>query len=62
MSHSTRCGLQEVTMNCIHCQGQMKRSNAPFYVDRNGYHLVFDTVPACRPWISKANRSSMPIT
>lgn len=33
-------------MNCIHCQGQMKRGNAPFHVDRNGYHLVFDTVPA----------------
>lgn len=35
-----------VTMNCIHCRGQMKRSTAPFYVDRNGYHLVFDTVSA----------------
>ena len=33
-------------MNCIHCQGQMKQGNAPFHVDRNGYHLVFDTVPA----------------
>ena len=33
-------------MNCIHCQGQMKHGNAPFHVDRNGYHLVFDTVPA----------------
>ncbi len=33
-------------MNCIHCQGQMKRGSAPFHVDRNGYHLVFDTVPA----------------
>ena len=33
-------------MNCIHCHGQMKRSKAPFHVDRNGYHLVFDTVPA----------------
>ncbi|MCE2449936.1 MAG: YgiT-type zinc finger protein [Candidatus Latescibacteria bacterium] len=33
-------------MNCIHCRGQMKRSAAPFHIDRNGYHLVFDTVPA----------------
>ena len=33
-------------MNCIHCHGQMKRSKASFHVDRNGYHLVFDTVPA----------------
>ena len=24
----------------------MKRSTAPFRVDRNGYHLVFDTVLA----------------
>ena len=33
-------------MNCIHCRGQMQRSKAPFHVDRNGYHLRFDTVPA----------------
>ena len=24
----------------------MKRSTAPFHVDRDGYHLVLDTVPA----------------
>jgi YgiT-type zinc finger domain-containing protein len=24
----------------------MKRSTAPFHVDRNGYHLVVDSVPA----------------
>lgn len=33
-------------MNCIHCRGQMKHSQAPFHIDRNGYHLAFDTVPA----------------
>ncbi len=33
-------------MKCIHCQGQMKRGTAPFHVDRKGYHLVFDVVPA----------------
>ena len=33
-------------MNCIHCHGQMKRSNAPFHIDRDGYHLLFNTVPA----------------
>ena len=34
-------------MNCVHCQGKMKRSTAPFHVDRNGYyHLVVDSVPA----------------
>ena len=33
-------------MKCIHCHGEMKRSTAPFHVDRNGYHLVLDTVKA----------------
>ena len=33
-------------MNCIHCHGQMKRAPAPFHVDRNGYHLMLDAVPA----------------
>ena len=33
-------------MKCIHCQGEMKRAAAPFHVDRDGYHLVLDTVPA----------------
>ena len=37
---------KEIPMNCIHCHGQMKRSNAPFHVDREGYHLMFDTFPA----------------
>jgi YgiT-type zinc finger domain-containing protein len=35
-------------MKCVHCNGEMKRSTAPFHVDRHGYHLVLDTVPA---WI-----------
>ena len=38
---------KEVSMNCIHCHGQMKLSKAPFHVDHKGHHLVFDTVPAC---------------
>ena len=33
-------------MKCIYCHGKMNRSKAPFHVDRNGYHLVLDTVPA----------------
>jgi len=35
-------------MKCIHCQGDMKRGSAPFQVDRRGYHLTLDAVPA---WI-----------
>ena len=33
-------------MNCIHCQGKMKRGIAPFHVDRKGYHLTIDRIPA----------------
>ena len=33
-------------MNCICCLGRMQRAKAPFHVDRTGYHLRFDTVPA----------------
>ena len=35
-------------MNCIHCSGAMQRSKAPFNIDRNGYHLTIQEVPA---WI-----------
>jgi len=35
-------------MKCIHCSGKMTRGIAPFHVDRNGYHLLLDSVPA---WI-----------
>lgn len=33
-------------MKCMHCNGQMRRATAPFHVDRHGYHLVLDVVPA----------------
>ena len=33
-------------MNCHFCKGEMKKSTAPYHVDRRGYHLSFDTVPA----------------
>lgn len=35
-------------MTCLHCQGTLTRATAPFHVDRKGYHLVLDAVPA---WI-----------
>jgi YgiT-type zinc finger domain-containing protein len=35
-------------MKCMHCQGLMKKSIAPFHIDRKGYHLTLDSVPA---WI-----------
>jgi len=33
-------------MQCIHCRGIMKKTLAPFSVDRRGYHVVWDAVPA----------------
>ena len=33
-------------MKCMHCQGAMRRSMAPFNIDRNGYRVAFDAVPA----------------
>ena len=33
-------------MKCMHCQGTMEKTVAPFHVDRKGYHLTLDTVPA----------------
>ena len=39
---------KEALMKCIHCKGMMKKGSSPFHVDRDGYHLSFDRVPA---WI-----------
>lgn len=33
-------------MRCMHCQGEMRRAAAPFHVDREGYHVTLDHVPA----------------
>jgi YgiT-type zinc finger domain-containing protein len=30
----------------MYCQGVMERKTASFHVDRKGYHLVLDSVPA----------------
>jgi len=33
-------------MKCIHCKGKMERGTAPFHIDRKGYHLLVDALPA----------------
>ena len=33
-------------MNCMYCEGKMKRGIAPFHIDRKGYHLTMDRIPA----------------
>jgi YgiT-type zinc finger domain-containing protein len=30
----------------MYCQGKMECGTAPFHIDRKGYHLIFDTIPA----------------
>ncbi len=33
-------------MKCMHCQAKMERGDAPFHIDRKGYHLILDRIPA----------------
>ncbi len=33
-------------MKCMHCKGDMVYKTARFQIDRKGYHLMLDTVPA----------------
>jgi YgiT-type zinc finger domain-containing protein len=37
-------------MKCVYCNGKMERGAAPFHIDRNGYHLLFDKVAA---WVCR---------
>jgi YgiT-type zinc finger domain-containing protein len=37
-------------MECLHCKGEMKPGTAPFSIDRRGYHLHWDAIPA---WVCK---------
>jgi YgiT-type zinc finger domain-containing protein len=37
---------KETVMKCLYCQGEMERGTAPFHIDRKGYHLILDSVPA----------------
>ncbi len=33
-------------MECMHCKGRMVRGKAPFSLDRHGYHVSWDAIPA----------------
>lgn len=33
-------------MECIHCKGRLERTAAPFSIDRKGYHIHWDALPA----------------
>lgn len=38
--------LEDWSMKCIHCQGEMRRGTAPFHIDRKDVHIGLDKVPA----------------
>ncbi len=33
-------------MKCIYCQGEMKKITAPFNINRKGYYVQWDAIPA----------------
>jgi YgiT-type zinc finger domain-containing protein len=33
-------------MECLYCKAQMQRGTAPFTIDRKGYHVSWDNIPA----------------
>lgn len=33
-------------MECLYCKAQMRRGTAPFSIDRNGYHISWDSISA----------------
>ena len=35
-------------MKCFHCQGELRRGNTTYTINRHGYHIIIDDVPA---WI-----------
>jgi len=37
---------KETLMECLHCKGRLVKGSAPFTIDRGGYHLHWDAIPA----------------
>lgn len=33
-------------MECLHCKGNMVKSEAPYSANRKGYHISWDSIPA----------------
>ena len=33
-------------MTCVYCKGTMAHKKAPFHIDKKGYHLTLDDIPA----------------
>lgn len=43
-----RLQKEVMTVKCIYCKAEMQKGATPYHIDRNGYHLLLDKVPA---WI-----------
>jgi YgiT-type zinc finger domain-containing protein len=50
-----RSAPETLPMRCLRCQGPVHRGTAPVQVDRDGYKLAWEQVPA---WV--CNRCEMP--
>ena len=37
---------KETLVESLHCKGRLVKGTAPFSVDRSGYHLHWDAIPA----------------
>lgn len=35
-----------MTMECLLCKGRLEKRPVPFTLERNGYHVTWDAVPA----------------
>lgn len=33
-------------MECVYCKGHMEKTTAPFSIDRKGYHVYWNAIPA----------------
>ena len=33
-------------MECLYCKGRLERGFTPFTLERNGYHVTWDAIPA----------------
>ena len=41
-----RVESEDSVMKCMYCQGEMQRGSAPLHVDREGCHVMLDSVAA----------------
>ena len=37
---------KEIAMKCMHCAGRLEKAFSSYTVDRNGYHLFIEKIPA----------------